>query len=75
MPAEADKNLFALKPEFRREKLIRFAGNFSFGELLAAYEKLEALQKYAIPLPTDPWVPDRGLLAELWIAEFTAGGS
>jgi hypothetical protein len=72
MPAEADKNLFALQPEWRREKLIKAAANFSFAELLRAYEKLADLQKYAIPLNSDPYVPDKSLLAELWIAGFTS---
>ncbi|MCX7718453.1 MAG: hypothetical protein N2111_08645 [Candidatus Sumerlaeaceae bacterium] len=72
MPAEADKNLFALQPEWRREKLMKAAANFSFAELLRAYEKLSDLQKYAIPLNSDPYVPDKSLLAELWITSFTA---
>jgi hypothetical protein len=72
MPAEPDKNLFAPKFEWRAEKLTRAAGNFTLGELLAAYEKLEPIQKFAIPLLSDPYVPDRNLLAELWIAEFTS---
>ncbi|MCX7018727.1 MAG: hypothetical protein NTY46_07000 [Candidatus Sumerlaeota bacterium] len=71
MPAEPDKNLFALKPDFRRDKLLRSAANFTFPELLTAYEKLAPLQKYAIPLASDTSVPDRNLLAELWIIGFT----
>lgn len=72
MPLEFDKSLFALRPEFRQQKLTRAAGNFTLIELLNAYEKLEPLQKFAIPLNSDPYVPDRNLLAELWIAEFTS---
>lgn len=73
MPSEPDKNLFALKPEFRQEKLLRFAGNFTFGELISAYERLETLVKYTIPMASDVYVPDKVLLAELWITEFCAG--
>jgi hypothetical protein len=73
MPAEPDKNLFALRPEFRQEKLLRAASNFTFTELLSAYERLEMLMKYVIPLASDVYVPDKGLLAELWITELTAG--
>lgn len=72
MPAEADKNVFALKPAFRQEKLMRAAANFSFTELLSGYEKLMPLQKYAIPVATDRYVPDRALLGELWILEFAS---
>lgn len=71
MPHEADKNLYALKPEFRREKLIRAAAAFSFAELLDGYEKLMEVQKFAIPSASDLYVPDRQLLAETWILEFT----
>jgi hypothetical protein len=71
MPDEWDKNLFALKPEWRQEKLVRAAANFTFTELIAAYEKLDEIQKYAIPLNSDPFVPDKALLAELWITELT----
>lgn len=71
MPHEMDKNLFALKPEFRRDKLTRAAGAFTFGELLGSYEKLLQLQKYAIPVSTDLYVPDRELMAETWIMDFT----
>ena len=73
MPAERDKNFFALQPEWRQDKLRRFSNNFALGELLAAYEKLDEIQKYAIPLNSDPYVPDKALLTELWIIEFTAG--
>jgi len=73
MPHEPDKNLFALKPEFRREKLIRAAGAFTFAELLSGYEKMLTLQKFAIPTPSDLYVPDRELMAEAWIIEFTMG--
>lgn len=72
MPLEADKSFFALRPEWRQDKMARAAANFSFGELLSAYEKLEPLQKFAIPLNSDPYVPDRNLMAELWIVEFTS---
>jgi hypothetical protein len=72
MPAENDKNLFALKPDWRREKLQRSAANFSFQELLNGYEKLLPLMKYAIPSSADPFVPNRELMAELWIAEFAS---
>lgn len=75
MPHEMDKNLFALRPEFRREKLVRAASGFTFNELLAAYEKMMTLQKFAIPVATDVYVPDRELLAEAWILEFTQGGA
>lgn len=71
MPHEMDKNLFALKPEFRKDKFIRAANAFTFGELLAGYEKLLQLQKYAIPVSTDLYVPDRNLMAETWIMDFT----
>jgi len=71
MPLEQDKNLFALRPDWRQEKLTKAAANFSFGELLGAYEKLMTLQKFAIPLISDPYVPDKPLLAELWILELT----
>ena len=71
MPHEADKNLFAIRPEFRRDKLIRSAAAFSFSELLDAYEKLMELQKFAIPTASDLYVPDRELLAETWILDFT----
>lgn len=73
MPHEMDKNLFALKPDFRREKLTRAASMFTFAELLDGYEKLQYLQKFAIPSPTDLYVPDRELMAEAWIIEFTQG--
>ncbi len=73
LPLEADRNVFLIRPDFRREKLIRFAANFTFNELLAAYEKLEQLQKFSIPLLSDPFVPDRRLLSELWILEFAGG--
>lgn len=73
LPNEFDKNLFMLRPEFRQEKMLRAASNFSFSELLDAYEKLEPLQRYAIPLQSDPYVPDKKLLSELWIIGFTAG--
>lgn len=72
MPSEPDRNFFSLRPEFRQQKLSRAASNFSFGELLGAYEKLEPLLKYAIPVATDEYVPDKSLLAEIWIAEFAA---
>lgn len=72
MPADADKNIFALKPAFRQEKLMRAAANFTFNELLSGYEKLMPLQKYAIPVSTDRFVPDRALLGELWILNFAA---
>ena len=75
MPREAEKNLFALKPEFRREKLLKASTNFSFQELLSAYERLMPLQKYAIPQLSDPYVPDKPLLAELWILELAGGAS
>ena len=71
MPAEQDKNLFALRPDWRQEKLTKAAASFSFQELLKAYENLETLQKFAIPLNSDPFVPDKPLMAELWILEFT----
>ncbi len=71
MPHEMDKNLFALKPAFRMDKLTRAAGAFTFGELLASYEKLLDIQKYAIPVSTDVYVPDRELMAETWIIDFT----
>lgn len=73
MPHEMDKNLFALKPEFRREKLIRAAGAFTFQELLDSYEKLLDLQRFAIPVASDLYVPDRELMAEAWILQFTMG--
>jgi hypothetical protein len=75
MPAEYDKNLFALKPDWKQEKLTRTAANFSFQELLSAYERLMALQKFAIPLNSDPYVPDKPLVAELWILEFAGAGA
>ncbi|MBX7247177.1 MAG: hypothetical protein K1X53_16895 [Candidatus Sumerlaeaceae bacterium] len=71
MPSEADKNLFSLRPEWRQEKLTRAASNFTFQELLGAYEKLEELQRFAIPLLSDPFVPDKSVLAEFWIMDFT----
>ena len=74
LPTEPDRNLCSLRPEWRQEKLARFASNFSFQELLTAYEKLEPLQKYAVPLNSDPFVPDRRLLAELWILELCGDG-
>ena len=61
---------------FRREGMSSIApaaGGFTFNELLNGYEKLLNLQKFAIPTPTDPYVPDRELLAETWIIEFTLG--
>jgi DNA polymerase III delta subunit len=72
MPGEQDKNLFALRPDWRQEKMTKAAANFSFQELLSAYERLMPLQKYAIPMNSDPWVPDKPLLAELWILEFAS---
>jgi hypothetical protein len=74
LPKEPDRNLCALRPEWRQEKLARFASNFSFQEILAAYERLEPLQKYAVPLNSDPFVPDRRLLAEIWILELCGDG-
>jgi hypothetical protein len=73
MPRETEKNLFAIRPDFRREKLLKASSNFSFQELLSAYERLMPLQKFAIPLLSDPFVPDKPLLAELWILELTGG--
>ncbi|MGI8906975.1 MAG: hypothetical protein ACR2IE_10855 [Candidatus Sumerlaeaceae bacterium] len=70
MPGDRDKNLFALTPDWRQEKLTRAAQNFSFQELLGGYERLLTLQKFAIPLNSDPYVPDKPLLSELWILEF-----
>lgn len=75
MPRESDKSLYALQPEWRREKFMRAAGNFTFQELLSGYEKLSELQRYAIPLNSDRYVPDKDLLAELWIVEFTSRAS
>jgi len=72
LPKEPERNVFALRPEWRRDKFLRSAANFSLVELLEAYERLEPLQKYAIPLNSDPVVPDRALLAEIWIMEFCA---
>ncbi|MCX7963613.1 MAG: hypothetical protein N2644_03890 [Candidatus Sumerlaea chitinivorans] len=72
LPKDAERNVFALRPEWRRDKYLRAAGNFSLVELLDAYERLEPLQKYAIPLASDPVVPDRALLAEIWIMELCA---
>ena len=70
LPLEADRNVTSLRPEWRKEKLQRAAAGFTFQELLSAYEKLETLQKFAIPLLSDPYVPDKKLMAELWILEF-----
>lgn len=75
MPLEQDKSLFAQRPDWRQEKFTRAAGNFTFGELLGAYERLMTLQKFAIPLNSDPYVPDKALLAELWILELTGDTS
>lgn len=71
LPAEREYSVARL-PDWRRDKLRRHSANFSLGELLAAYEELEPLQKYAIPLNSDPFVPDRESLAELWILRLTA---
>jgi hypothetical protein len=71
MPHENDKNMFALRPDFRQEKLLRASAAFSFTELLDAYEKLMDIQKFAIPTASDLYVPDRELLAETWILDFT----
>lgn len=72
MPTEADRNVFALRPDWRLKKMEEAAANFQFSELLSAYAALEPLQKYAIPMNSDPWVPDRTVLAELWIARLTS---
>ncbi len=70
LPLEPERNVASLRPEWRKEKLQRAAGAFTFQELLSAYERLETLQKFAIPLLSDPYVPDKKLMAELWILEF-----
>ncbi|MCX7626119.1 MAG: hypothetical protein N2Z21_07905 [Candidatus Sumerlaeaceae bacterium] len=72
LPADEDLNVMRLSPDWRREKLMRASANFTLQELVTAYEKLEPLAKYAVPLASDPFVPDRQLLAELWILEFCA---
>jgi DNA polymerase III delta subunit len=72
LPKEFDRNLFSLKPEWRQDKMKNAAANFTFTELLQAYEKLHDLQKFAIPLNSDPYVPDKHLLSEIWILEFTS---
>lgn len=72
LPGDDELNVTRLMPEWRREKLMRASANFTLQELVAAYEKLEPLAKFAVPLATDPVVPDRQLQAELWILEFCA---
>ena len=72
LPAEARNNVMKLAP-FRRQKLDAAAGKFTLVELLGCYERLSELMKYAIPMSTDVYVPDRALLAEYWIIEFCAG--
>ena len=74
LPEEPERNVTLLRPQWRQDKLLRAAGNFTFQELVSAYERLQTLQKYAIPLLSDPYVPDRKLLSELWILEFTGHG-
>lgn len=71
LPEEPERNVTLLRPQWRQDKLLRASANFTFQELVAAYERLETLQKFAIPLLSDPYVPDRKLLSELWILEFT----
>lgn len=70
LPEERDRNVFALTPDWRREKLMRLSGNFSFAELLGAYEQLNPILKATIPLNSDPFVADKQLLSELWIAQY-----
>jgi len=72
LPDDSNYNVLALQPDWRRDKFMRASANFSLVELLDAYEKLETLARYAVPLASDPSVPDRGLLSELWILEFCA---
>jgi hypothetical protein len=71
LPADPQYNIL-LAPDWRRDKLLKASAQFSLVELLDAYEKLETLQKYAIPLSTDASVPDRNLLSEIWILNFCA---
>lgn len=71
MPLEAERSFFALRSQWQQDKITKQAANFSFAELLRGYERLENLQKFAIPVSTDTYVPDRNLLAEYWILEFT----
>lgn len=73
LPDDADHNVTKLVPDWRREKFLRAAANFSLAELLEAYEKLEPLQEFAIPLSSDAAVPDRELLSEIWILDFCGG--
>ncbi|NLD62184.1 hypothetical protein GX645_07010 [Candidatus Sumerlaeota bacterium] len=70
-PADAKTNLLKLTAAFRRQKLERCAAKFSLKHLLDCYEKLRDLMKYAIPLSSDVYVPDKALLSEYWIIEFS----
>jgi len=74
LPADEDSNVTKLQPQWRREKFERASENFKLPELVEAYEKLETLAKFAVPLASDPVVPDRQLLSELWILEFCSRG-
>ncbi|MGB9692288.1 MAG: hypothetical protein ACPL7D_08970 [Candidatus Sumerlaeaceae bacterium] len=70
LPPDSDYNILKLPYDWQRQKLMRASANFSLTELTTAYEKLETLAKYAVPLASDPSVPDRNLLSEVWILEF-----
>ncbi len=72
-PNDSRNNVLKLASAFRRKKLERAAARFTLSHLLDSYERFSDLMKYAIPLSTDVYVPDRGLLAEYWIIRFTAG--
>jgi hypothetical protein len=75
LPAEADRSIAKIYPEFRREKLLRQSARFTFGELNRAYQRLLPIMKFIIPVSTDVIVPDKSQLAEIWILEFTMGHS
>ncbi len=70
LPDDPDYNILKMRFEWQRQKLITWSKNFSLVELLSAYEKLETLAKFAVPLASDLSVPDRQLLSEVWILEF-----
>ncbi len=71
LPPDRNANI-AMQPDWLREKFLRQSRRFSLGELMESYEKLEILVKYAVPLSSDPSVPNRDLLSEIWITEFCA---
>lgn len=68
LPTEAKNNVMKAAP-FRKRKIESAAGRFTLGELITAYEKLGAIMKFAIPMSSDTYVPDRAVNAEYWLIE------